>query len=163
MQEAQTTKVKNAFSERGRKIAAWFKGLPARTKEKFAFAREILNQGNGKVRASMLLMGMGQLLYRQWAKGILYLLVEIAFLAYFILRGADDLLGFFTLGTVESNAWYGIEGDNSVIMMLMGILAWIALLFYAVLYIANIKDCYAIQCAADTLKAPKSFKKELSV
>ncbi len=162
MQEAQTTKERKGFSGLGRRIAAYFKALPGRTREKFALAREILSQGNGKVRASMLFMGAGQLLYRQWAKGILYVLVEIAFLMYFILRGASDLLGFFTLGTVESNAWYGIEGDNSVIMMLMGILAWIALLFYAVLYIANIKDCYAIQCAADTLKAPKSFKKELS-
>ena len=155
------TKIAGFFSDKGKKIANFFKTLPQRLKTKFAGAKEILYEGNGNVRASMLIMGLGQLMYRQWAKGILYMLVQIAFLAYFILRGASDFIGFFTLGTQESNAWYGIEGDNSVIMMLMGILSIIAIIFYAVLYVSNIKDCYVIQCAADTLKKPKSFKKEL--
>lgn len=153
------SKIAGFFSDKGKKIANFFKTLPQRLKTKFAGAKEILYEGNGNVRASMLIMGLGQLMYRQWAKGILYMLAQIAFLAYFILRGASDFIGFFTLGTQESNAWYGIEGDNSVIMMLMGILSIIAIIFYAVLYVSNIKDCYVIQCAADTLKKPKSFKK----
>ncbi len=144
------------------KIKNFFLSLPARIKQKLAGAKEILTQGNGKVAASMVVMGLGQLLYRQWAKGILYLLAQLAFLAYFILKGAGDLIGFFTLGTHESNAWYGVEGDNSVIMMLMGILAIIALIFYFVIYLANVKDAYKIQCAVDTMKSPASFKKELS-
>ena len=136
------------------KIKNFFRTLPARIKEKFAGAKEILTQGNGKVAASMCIMGLGQLLYRQWAKGILYLLVQIAFFAYFILKGAGDFIGFFTLGVTESNAWYGIEGDNSVIMLLMGILSIIALVFYFIIYVANIKDAYRIQCAVDTMKKP---------
>ena len=160
--QAQKSAVARFFSDKGERISNFFKTLPQRTKAKFAGAKEILYEGNGKVRASMLIMGLGQLMYRQWAKGILYMLVQVAFLAYFILRGASDFIGFFTLGTQESNAWYGIEGDNSVIMMLMGILSIIAIIFYAVIYVSNIKDCYVIQCAADTLKNLKSFKKELA-
>ena len=53
------------------KVKTFFRTLPARIKEKFAGAKEILTQGNGKVAASMCVMGLGQLLYRQWAKGIL--------------------------------------------------------------------------------------------
>ena len=151
-----------AMRKGAEKVKHFFRSLPARIKEKFAGAKEILTQGNGKVAASMCIMGLGQLLYRQWAKGILYLLVQIAFFAYFILKGAGDFIGFFTLGVTESNAWYGIEGDNSVIMLLMGILSIIALVFYFVIYVANIKDAYRIQCAVDTMKKPEPFKKELA-
>ena len=150
------------FLNAANKIKNFFITLPERMKKKFAGAKEILTQGNGKVCASMCIMGLGQLLYRQWAKGILFLLVQIAFLAYFVMKGAGDFIGFFTLGVKEGNAWYGIEGDNSVIMLLMGILSIIAIIFYAVIYIANVKDAYRIQCAADTLKKPVSFKKELA-
>lgn len=150
------------FNDKKKKIVNFFKTLPARTKAKFAGAKEIITQGNGKVCASMCVMGLGQLIYKQWAKGILYLLVQAAFLAYFVLKGAGDFIGFFTLGVKEGNAWYGEQGDNSVIMLLMGILSVIAIIFYAVIYIANVKDAYRIQCAADTLKPTPSFKKELT-
>ena len=149
------------------KTTAFFKSLPKRVKAipknislKFAGAKEIIMQGNGKVSASMIVMGLGQLLYKQWAKGFMYLFIQIAFIVYFILTGGADLFGLFTLGQVESNAWYGIEGDNSVVMLLMGILAVFLILLYVSIYIANVKDAYRLQCAEDTLKQPDSFAKE---
>ncbi len=157
-----TNKIRAFFAAKAKAVKNFFATLPQRIKNKFAGAKEILTQGNGKVSASMCIMGLGQLLYRQWGKGITYLLAQIAFLAYFIMKGAGDFIGFFTLGVKQGNAWYGIEGDNSVIMLLMGILSIIAIIFYVVIYISNIRDAYRIQCAADTLKQPVSFKKELS-
>ena len=149
------------------KTAAFFKSLPKRVKAipknislKFSGAKEITMQGNGKVAASMIVMGFGQLLYKQWAKGFMYLFIQIAFIVYFILTGGADLFGLFTLGQVESNAWYGIEGDNSVVMLLMGILAVFLILLYVSIYVANVKDAYRLQCAEDTLKQPDSFAKE---
>ena len=65
-------------------------------------------------------MGVGQLLYKQWAKGILYILLQAAFIVYLVMAGAADFFGLFTLGSVAANPWYGIEGDHSVIMMLRG-------------------------------------------
>ncbi|MCD8373214.1 MAG: sugar ABC transporter permease [Clostridia bacterium] len=100
----------------------------------------------------MLIMGLGQLLYKRWMRGIMFLFLQAAFIAYFVLRGASDLFGFFTLGQVEGNAWYGIEGDNSVIMLLMGILSIFALIFYIAIYIVNVKDAYYLQCLDDTRK-----------
>ena len=114
-----------------------FRAVPGKLSARFAGAKEILTQGNGKVTASMLVMGLGQLLYRQWAKGIMYLFVQVAFIVYFILTGAYDLFGFFTLGLREGNAWYGIEGDNSVVMLIMGILAILIIIFYAAIYISK--------------------------
>ena len=149
------------FSGLKRKIVSFFTGIPQKFRQKFAAAKEIITQGNGKVGASMCIMGLGQLLYKQWTKGTLFVLLQAAFIIYFVLRGAADLFGLFTLGQVKGDAWYGIEGDNSIIMMLMGILSVIMIIFYIAAYVTNIKDVYLTQCAEDTLKKPLSFKSEL--
>lgn len=150
-------KIKNFFKN----IPNQFKKIPSKIKAKCKGAKEILTQGNGKVSASMIVMGLGQLLYKQWAKGIMFLFIQISFIVYLILMGATDLFGFFTLGTQESNAWYGIKGDNSVVMLIMGILSILIIILYIAIYITNIKDVYRTQCAVDTLKKPASFKQEM--
>lgn len=134
---------------------------PKVRKQHFKTVKEIVKRANGKVVCSACIMGLGQFLYRQWAKGILYLLIQIAAICFFVFVGAEAIAGFFTLGTIESNAWYGIEGDNSVIMMLMGILAFIVLAIYLYFYYANIKDAYAMQCAVEQGKKPRTLKGEM--
>lgn len=42
----------------------------------------ILRKGNGKVTASMQVMGLGQLLCRQWGKGLLFREVQLGYLTY---------------------------------------------------------------------------------
>ncbi len=123
--------------------------------------RELMKNANGRVTASMLVMGLGQLCYRQWGKGFLYLAVQIGYIFYLVTVGARDLFGFFTLGSVESNPWYGIEGDNSVIMLIMGVLAWIVTILYAAVYLSNIKDVYATQKRVAAGGRPARFREEL--
>lgn len=65
------------------------------------------------------------------------------------------------MGQIEGDAWYGIEGDNSIVMLLMGLLAVVLIIFYIAVYITNIKDVYATQCAYDTMKQPESFKSQI--
>ena len=72
-------------------------------------------------------MGTGQICYGSIIKGILFLISEVSIVLYFVIRGWRDIVGFFTLGTQKGDAWLGIEGDNSVVMLLMGIFAWIVL------------------------------------
>ena len=124
--------------------------------------RKLLQTANSRVTASMLVMGMGQLLYKQWGKGLMFLAVQLGYIYYLVTIGARDLFGFFTLGSVASNPWYGIEGDNSVIMLIMGVLAWIVTILYIVCYIANIKDAYATQHRVEAGGTPRRFKEELA-
>ena len=124
--------------------------------------RKLLQTANSRVTASMLVMGLGQLLYKQWGKGLMFLAVQLGYIYYLVTIGARDLFGFFTLGSVASNPWYGIEGDNSVIMLIMGVLAWIVTILYIVCYIANIKDAYATQLRVEGGRTPRRFKEELS-
>lgn len=112
--------------------------------------------------ASMFFMGAGQIVNGQYIKGFIYILLEVGFITYFALRGIKDLFGFFTLGTVKADPWLGIKGDDSVIMLLMGIFAWIALIALIIVYVANIKDAH--RGAEDLLFKGKvsSFKDDLS-
>lgn len=132
----------------------YFKNIPARFKNFFG------NSGR-ETYASMCLMGTGQMLNGQYVKGLLYLLAEVAFVAYFAVRGVGDIIGFFTLGTQKADAWLGIEGDNSVIMLLWGIFAWFALVVLVALWVSNIKDA---QKYADMrpFKTLPTFKDDLS-
>lgn len=143
--------MKNKFFQR---VGNYFKNIPARFKNFFG------NNGR-ETYASMCLMGTGQMLNGQYVKGLLYLLAEVAFVAYFALRGVGDIIGFFTLGTQKADAWLGIEGDNSVIMLLWGIFAWFALVVLVALWVSNIKDA---QKYADMrpFKTLPTFKDDLS-
>lgn len=120
----------------------WLGQFAGAVRKKWAGFSEIVTHGNFRVACSMFLMGTGQMMYKQWAKGALYLLIQAGFFAYFILVGAADLFGLFTLGTVEANPWYGIEGDDSVLMLITGILSVIMLILYLALYAANVKGTY---------------------
>ncbi len=153
----KTAKCKDFFKSLPNKI----KALPKTFSAKFAGAREILSQARVNVKASMLMMGLGQLMYKQWTKGALFLLLQLGFIFYFVFTGGADLFGLFTLGSVKGDAWYGIEGDNSVVMMLMGILAVIMIIFYAIIYTANVKDVYKTQRVIDEQKKPETFRQEV--
>lgn len=117
--------------------------------------------GGARVKASMCLMGLGQLMYGQIGKGLLYLAVLLLGIAYFVYRGGADLVGLFTLGTTEANTWLGVAGDNSVVMLLMGILSVIALLFLIACYLSNVKDVYETQKKCERGGRPARFTEEL--
>lgn len=114
------------------------------------------------VKLSMILMGSGQFLYGARAKGILFFLAEISLIYYFVTRGIRDIIGFFTLGEVKGDPWLGIQGDNSVIMLLMGILAWIVVAVFLLLYYSNVKDAYQMQKRIRQGKPILTLRQELA-
>lgn len=107
------------------------------------------------------LMGLGQILYGQWAKGLLYMLAEVGFIVYVPARQRRTFSVLY-LGSVMSNPWLGIEGDNSTIMLIMGVLAFIVIILYATLYISNVRDVFATQKRVEEGKAPKTFREEFA-
>ena len=99
-----------------------------------------MNSRNIKTKCSYVIMGLGQFLYGQRIKGMLYMAVLALYLWYLFTAGFGDMIGFFTLGTVEGDPWLGTKGDDSIIMMLRGILAFLILISVIVFYLSNIKD-----------------------
>lgn len=113
------------------------------------------------VKASMCLMGLGQLMYGQIGKGLLYLAILACGILYFMVRGFSDLAGIFTLGTQEKDAWFGIEGDNSVVMLLMGILSIAAIILFISCYLSNIRDAYETQSLVEKGGKPRTFQEDV--
>ncbi|MCR5773412.1 MAG: sugar ABC transporter permease [Butyrivibrio sp.] len=118
---------------------------------------------NVPVLCSCIVMGTGQLMYKQWIKGIIYLAVFILFLYFIITTGIEDIIGFFTLGTVEGDAWLGIEGDDSIMMMLRGILAFIVIALFGLIHYSNIKDILYIRKSIEGGKEIPSFVKSIAL
>ncbi len=92
------------------------------------------------VKASFVIMGSGQLMRRQYIKGLLYLMVLASFLWYMVTAGITDIRGFFTLGTVEADPWLGTVGDDSVIMLLRGLLAFAIVIGAVFAHCSNVRD-----------------------
>ena len=129
-------------------------------KEKIKKFFECCRDSSWQVRLSAVVMGGGQMCYGRPVKGIMLFLAQVSILIYFITRGWRDIQGFFTLGTTKGDAWLGIEGDNSVVMLVMGIFAWIILAVFIALYRVNLKDVYQMQKRKEQGKRLLTFKEE---
>ena len=123
---------------------------------------EYYRDSSWQVKLSAMLMGGGQICYGSIIKGLLFLITELSIIIYFVIRGWSDILGFFTLGTQKGDAWLGTTGDNSVVMLLMGIFAWIVAGTFIVLYRMNLKDAYAMQKRIEQGQKCLTFRQEIS-
>ncbi|MCI2110863.1 MAG: sugar ABC transporter permease [Bacilli bacterium] len=123
---------------------------------------DFLATADWKTRCSMGLMGLGQLFHRQFLKGGIYLAIEAAFVYFMVAYGGRDLVGLVTLGTVKADPWLGTPGDNSVTMMLKGLLSVFAVVFFLALYVGNVKGCYRTSLNEARGIAPNSFADDLA-
>ena len=130
--------------------------------EKIKKKMECCRDSSWQVKLSAVIMGAGQICYGRIAKGVLFLFAELSILFYFIIRGWSDIQGFFTLGTQKGDAWLGVKGDNSVVMLLMGIFAWIVLAVFVVLYRLNLKDAYSMQKRKEQGRTLLTFRQEIA-
>lgn len=131
--------------------------------EKEMSRKEKLTQTSVPVKASLIIMGMGQLLYRQWVKGLVYLTVLVLTCFYMVTTGICDIVGFFTLGTKEADPWLGTEGDDSVMMLLKGLLAFAILIAFFIIHRSNIRDI--LKCERQVRRGNEfhSFRKAASI
>lgn len=120
--------------------------------------KDFFRTSSPAVKTSLVIMGAGHLRYGSITKGILYLLVEASMIWYLIRRGFKDIEGFFTLGTQKADAWAGIAGDNSIIMLLMGIFAWIVVGAFIYIYVQNVKGAREAQRRFEKAIPQKTLK-----
>lgn len=120
--------------------------------------KDFFRTSSPAVKTSLVIMGAGHLRYGSITKGILYLLVEASMIWYLIRRGFKDIEGFFTLGTQKADAWAGIAGDNSIIMLLMGIFAWIVAGAFIYIYVQNVKGAREAQRRFEKAIPQKTLK-----
>jgi len=93
---------------------------------------------------SAIIMGLGQIINRQYIKAALFLIVQLLGIFYFVTIFPKHLKGLITLGDVAQTVVNGeiIFLDNSIYMMVYGLVALIVAGIFLSLYIFNIKDAF---------------------
>lgn len=90
---------------------------------------------------SAVVWGSGQIYNRQYIKGIILFLLEL--IVIFRWRFFNDgLWGLFTLGQTETVIKDGlvIHGDNSIVLLILGLIVAVTVAIILPIYIVNIKD-----------------------
>ena len=95
MKEEKNSGKGNVFKNAGSAISRFFKWIGTDLKEiGTTFAK-----GDWKTRVSYLIMGFGQLMRKQFARGIAFLGIEVAFILYITKFASKYLVDLATLGT----------------------------------------------------------------
>ncbi|MDB4867674.1 MAG: sugar transporter permease [Cohnella sp.] len=95
-------------------------------------------------------MGLGQSYNRQYAKGLLFVLIHAAGIYLVTSKLFPYLKGLATLGDKGQHLekvgkiFKNVPGDHSVFMMIHGVLAALVFLLYIFIYIVNIRDAVSV-------------------
>ncbi len=101
-----------------------------------------LTKGDWKSKLSCLIMGFGPLLRGQIVKGLAFLATECLFILYLMKWGIFYLSKITTLGTVKTQKIRRktVYGDNSFMILLMGILTIVVILVFIAIWIMNLHE-----------------------
>lgn len=99
-------------------------------------------RGDWKTKVSYVIMGFGELLRGQVAKGLAFLAAECLFIIYMLNVGNKYLAKFSTLGTVETTKEHRktIYGDNSFLILLYSLLTICIIVFFIFLWRLNVRE-----------------------
>jgi len=106
-----------------------------------------LKDGTLQTKLSVIIMGSGCFRYRQYAKGLMFLLAQTAYFAFLFGFGLQYLSKFGTLGdTAQLRQWneelqiyQRVPGDNSMLILLFSVLTIAATLLFIYVWLLNIK------------------------
>lgn len=126
-------------------------------------------EGDIITRLSYFVMGSGSFLRKQYIRGLTYLTMQIAGIAFFVFIGFDNLVGLTTLGTVSAGRvwdeargiYINSKGDNSMLFLLFGVLTVLILIGLLLLYFLNIKNAIENQKLVTEGKELPAFKDDL--
>lgn len=128
-----------------------------------------IRQGGAETKLSMLIMGLGNILHKQIAKGILFLAVEAAYLVFMITSGIQSIAMLPSLGTVpQKEVWDEATqvymytgGDNSVTILLYGIAALLLTVMMFWVWRGTLKSAYKAECLDKSGKHVNTFREDL--
>ena len=133
---------------------------------KSCFFGEIVNamkNGSFSTRLSFLFMGFGQITRGQIVKGLLYFLLQTAFLLFMIFFGWQYIAHLFSgdLGSKLSGEIWNeelqifekVKGDNSFLILLYGVAALLLIGFFLIVWAINVKGAYENDTSCKFLSA----------
>ena len=133
--------------------------------------KRVIKEGDIWTKVSMLIMGTANLRRKQIVKGLLFLLSEAAFIFYMVVNGVNALSHMTTLGT-QTQGWVfdetlGIdvlaEGDNSMLLLLYGVVCLFIIVFFVLAWRANLKSALEVQKLEKEGKKIPGFEDDVKV
>lgn len=128
-----------------------------------------LKKGDIATKLSFVICGAGNIIYRQFVKGFLFLAVEIAYILFMIKSGIYNLSMLPSLGWLEQqeiwNEAKGIyeyeQGHNSVLLLLYGVVTVFVTFLFILFWKSTVKSAYKAQCLTKEGKHVNSFKEDV--
>jgi len=127
--------------------------VPRLGKPADASPAQVIRESNALTKLSFLVFGLGNLVNKQLIRGLIFLVIEAAYIIYMAVFGVSALGDFISLGTLEQGeVWdeaQGIfvysAGDNSMLCMLYGVITIaLTVIIIAVAYM-SMKSAYCTQ------------------
>lgn len=126
-------------------------------------------KGDIWTRLSLIVMGAGYLGRHQIAKGVLMTLIEIGFFVFTFRFSWTYITKLNTLGTVQREESLDLvtltkivnDYDNSLMILLCGIIGILFIVAFGLLYISNIKAVYRLQQMKENSEHINSFREDL--
>ena len=133
--------------------------------------REALRDGDLYTRLSAVIMGAGMLGHRQIVKGILVLLMEVAFWLYMVTTGFHNLAMLPSLGTeAQGKVWNEAKqiyeytaGDNSQQILLAGVVTCFVIVGFVALWILQMRHSYKLQKLIEVVREAEPILGDCSV
>lgn len=124
-----------------------------------------LVNGDTFTKLSCVVFGAGNIARKQVIKGLLFLAVEIAYFAFMIKTGFHNLAMLPSLGELEQeevwNEAKGIfeytAGDNSLLILLYGVVTLFITVFFVILWRENLKSAYYAEVCTNENKPLNTF------
>ena len=140
----------------------------AQTKNEIT-VKNAVTKGDVWTKLSMILMGAGLFGHGQKGKGILVFLLEIAYIVFMVGTGLSNLAKLPGLGETEQgkiwNEAKGIyeytKGDNSLLILLFGIVTLFVTAALILLWILQMKQSYKDQVQIEKGEHVPTFKEDL--
>ena len=127
-------------------------------------------KGDIFVKLSLIWMGAGYIRRKQFVKGILITLLEVAVAVYTFGFARDYVVKFNTLGTVQQEAVFNIvtmqnefnDYDHSFMILLISTITFVIWAAFLAVYLRNVVNCYKLQKLAEEGKHINTFLEDLA-
>lgn len=123
--------------------------------------------GDAVTRLSFLVFGLGNLVRRQIVKGLAFLALEVGIIAYLCTTGVEYLSKLGTLGTAAQHKvkvdgfWVYQQGDNSVLILLYGVMSCFVILLLIGLAVLSGRSAYKAQMTAERNGRAATLRQDL--
>ena len=130
---------------------------------------QAVKKGDFFVKLSFIWMGAGYIARKQFIKGILMTLLEVAVILFTFNFAMDYVPKFLTLGTVKQEAVFNIvtmknefnDYDHSFMILLFSVVSFVIWFAFLVFYLRNIVNCYKLQRTVEEGKHINSFMEDV--